>query len=147
MACAIPMKRQATAQWDGDLKSGKGTFSADSGAFKDLPYSWTQRFESTPGTNPEELIAAAHASCFSMAFSGELGKANLQPDWIKTTCTLTFEKTDEGFAVTESRLESRAKVPKADKSAVEKAANDAKAGCPVSRLLNTKITLSLQVEP
>jgi osmotically inducible protein OsmC len=140
------MFRKATAQWNGDLKSGKGTFSVDSGAFKDLPYSWTQRFENTPGTNPEELIAAAHASCYSMAFSGELGKANLKPDWIKTTCTLTFEKTDKGFAVTESHLTSTARVPRADKAAVEKAAADAKAGCPISRLLNTKITLELKVE-
>ena len=140
------MMRKATAQWNGELKSGTGTFSADSGLFKDLPYSWTQRFEGTPGTNPEELIAAAHASCFSMAFSGELGKANLKPEWVKTTCQVTFEKTDKGFAVTESHLISHAKVPKADKAAVEKAANDAKAGCPISRLLNTKITLELKVD-
>lgn len=140
------MIRKASAQWNGDLKGGKGTFSVDSGAFKDLPYSWTQRFEGTPGTNPEELIAAAHAACFSMAFSAELGKANLTPDWIRTTCSVTFEKTDKGFTVTESHLATHAKVPKADKTAVEKAANDAKAGCPVSRLLNTKITLDLKIE-
>jgi osmotically inducible protein OsmC len=140
------MQRKASAQWNGDLKTGKGTFTSDSGAFKDLPYSFTTRFEGTPGTNPEELIAAAHSACFSMAFSAELGKANLKPDWVKTTCTLTFEKTDKGFAVTESHLATHAKVPRADKAAVEKAANDAKAGCPISRLLNTKITLELKVE-
>jgi osmotically inducible protein OsmC len=140
------MLRKASAQWNGDLKGGKGTFSVESGLFKDLPYSWAQRFDTTPGTNPEELIAAAHASCYSMAFSAELGKANLKPDWIKTTCTLTFEKTDKGFTVTESKLNSHAKVPKADKAAVEKAAADAKAGCPISRLLNTKISLELKVE-
>ena len=140
------MHRNASAQWNGDLKGGKGTFSVESGLLKDLPYSWTQRFENTPGTNPEELIAAAHASCYSMAFSGELGKANMKPDWIKTTCTLTFEKTDKGFAVTESHLTTTVKVPKADKAAVEKAGADAKAGCPISRLLNTKITLELKVE-
>ena len=140
------MLRKASAQWNGDLKGGKGTFSVESGLLKDLPYNWTQRFEDTPGTNPEELIAAAHASCFSMAFSAELGKANMKPDWVKTTCTLTFEKTDKGFAVTESKLNAHAKVPKADKAAVEKAAADAKAGCPISRLLNTKITLELKVE-
>ena len=140
------MIRKASAQWNGDLKSGKGTFTSSSGVFKDLPYSWTQRFENTPGTNPEELIAAAHASCFSMAFSAELGKANLKPDWIKTTCSVTFDKTDKGFAVTESHLESTARVPKANRAAVEKAAADAKAGCPISRLLNTKITLDLKIE-
>ena len=140
------MIRKASAQWNGDLRSGKGTFTSESGVFKNLPYSWTQRFENAPGTNPEELIAAAHASCFSMAFSGELGKANLKADWIKTTCSVTFEKTDKGFAVTESRLESTAKVPRADKAAVEKAAADAKAGCPISRLLNTKISLVLSIE-
>src|SRR5690349_15917126 len=140
------MLRKASAQWNGDLKGGKGTFSVESGLFKDLPYSWTQRFESTPGTNPEELIAAAHASCYSMAFSAELGKANLKPDWIKTTCQVTFEKTDKGFTVTESHLSAVARVPKGDKAAVEKAAADAKAGCPISRLLNTKITLELKVE-
>jgi osmotically inducible protein OsmC len=140
------MIRKATAQWSGDLKSGKGTFSADSGVFRDLPYSWARRFADEAGTNPEELIAAAHASCFSMALSGDLGKANLKADWIKTTCVVTFEKTDKGFAVTESRLTTHVKVPNADKAAVEKAANDAKAGCPISRLLNTKITLDLKVE-
>jgi len=140
------MIRKASAQWNGDLKTGKGTFTSDSGVFKNLPYSWTQRFENTPGTNPEELIAAAHASCFSMAFSAELGKANLKPEWIKTTCSVTFEKTDKGFAVTLSRLESSAKVPQADIAAVQKAAADAKAGCPISRLLNTKITLDLKIE-
>src|SRR6267143_4016883 len=140
------MLRKASAQWNGDLKTGKGTFTSDSGVFKNLPYSWTQRFENTPGTNPEELIAAAHASCFSMAFSAELGKANLKPDWIRTTCSVTFDKTDKGFAVTESHLESTARVPKANRAAVEKAAADAKAGCPISRLLNTKITLDLKIE-
>ena len=140
------MIRKASAQWKGDLKSGKGTFSADSGAFRDAPYSYSTRFETTPGTNPEELIAAAHAACFSMAFSGELGKANLKPDWVKTTCSVTFDKTDKGFAVTESHLAAHVKVPKASRAAVEKAANDAKASCPISRLLNTKITLELKVE-
>lgn len=137
------MIRKASAQWNGDLKSGKGTFTSDSGAFKNLPYSWTQRFENTPGTNPEELIAAAHASCFSMAFSAELGKANIKPEWVKTTCTVTFEKTDKGFAVTESHLDAQVKVMNAADEAVKKAANDAKAGCPISRLLNTKVTMVL----
>jgi len=140
------MLRKATAQWTGDLKTGKGMFSADSGLFKEVPYSWSTRFESTPGTNPEELVAAAHASCFSMAVSAELGKANLKPDWVRTTCTVTFEKTERGFSITESHLAAHVKVPNANRIAVEKAANDAKATCPISRLLTAKITLELKIE-
>ena len=140
------MNRKATAQWNGDLKSGKGTFSAESGAFKDLPYTWARRFGDEHGTNPEELIAAAHASCFSMAFSGDLGKANITPAWIKTECDLTFEKAEKGFTVLESHLTTTVKAPGAAKAAIEKAAADAKAGCPISRLLNTKITLELKIE-
>lgn len=142
------MNRKATAQWNGDLKSGKGTFSADSGAFKDLPYTWARRFGDEHGTNPEELIAAAHASCFSMAFSAEMGKANITPAWVKTECNVTFEKTDKGFAITESHLTTTVKAPGAAKAAIEKAGADAKAGCPVSRALNPniKFTLDLKIE-
>ncbi len=140
------MNRKATAQWNGDLKSGKGTFSASSGAFKDLPYTWARRFGDEPGTNPEELIAAAHASCFSMAFSGDLGKANITPAWIKTECNITFDKGEKGFTILESHLTTTVKAPGAAKAAIEKAAADAKAGCPISRLLNTKITLELKIE-
>ena len=140
------MQRKANAQWNGDLKGGKGTFSVGSGVFKDLPYSFGRRFGDDPGTNPEELIAAAHASCFSMAFSGDLGKANLTPDYVKTECTITFGKTDKGFAIIESHLTTHVKVPGGDKAAIEKAAADAKAGCPISRALNTKITLDLHVD-
>ena len=126
----MPLNRKATAQWNGDLKSGKGTFSASSGAFKDLPYSFGRRFANDPGTNPEELIAAAHASCYSMAFSSELGKANMTPDYVKTECNITFDKTEKGFTILESHLTTHVKVPGGAKPAVEKAANDAKAGCP-----------------
>ena len=139
------MIRKANAQWNGDLKSGKGTFSAQSGAFKDLPYTWARRFGDEHGTNPEELIAAAHASCFSMAFSAELGKATMTPDYVKTECALTFDKTDKGFAIIESRLTTHVKV-KGAKEAIEKAANDAKAGCPVSRSLNPNIKVMLDLK-
>ena len=113
---------------------------------KDVPYSYAMRFEDAPGTNPEELVAAAHAACFSMALSGELGKVSLKPEWVKTTCSVTFEKTEKGFALTESHLATHVKVPMANKAAVEKAANDAKAGCPISRLLNARITLEVRIE-
>jgi osmotically inducible protein OsmC len=142
----MPLNRKATAEWKGDLKTGKGTFSAASGAFKDLHYSWGRRFADEPGTNPEELIAAAHASCFSMAFSAELGKANLKPDYVRTECNVVFDKTDKGFAIIESRLTTHVKVPGGAKAAIEKAGNDAKAGCPISRALNTKISLTLTID-
>jgi osmotically inducible protein OsmC len=140
------MIRKATAQWNGDLKSGKGTFSVASGAFKDLSYSWARRFGDEHGTNPEEMIAAAHASCFSMAFSAELGKANLKPDYVKTECAINFDKGEKGFTILESHLTTHVKAPGGDKAAIEKAAADAKAGCPISRVLNTKVTLELKVD-
>jgi osmotically inducible protein OsmC len=105
------MKRKASAIWRGGLKDGKGTISSESGVLKDTQYSFGTRFENGPGTNPEELIAAAHAGCFSMAFSAELGKAGLTPESIQTTATVTLDKKDAGFAVTESHLEVKAKVP------------------------------------
>ncbi len=139
------MKRGASAVWRKGLKDGSGTVSTNSGAVKGLAYSFTTRFEETPGTNPEELIAAAHAGCFSMAFSGELGKAGITPESIETKATLTFEKTDAGFAVTSIHLDTAAKVPGADRAKVEAAAEAAKKGCPISRLLNTNITMSVRV--
>src|SRR5512145_600232 len=105
------MKRSASAHWAGSLKDGKGTISSESGVLKDTQYSFGTRFENGPGTNPEELIAAAHAGCFSMAFSAELGKAGITPESIQTTATVTLDKKDAGFAVTESHLEVKAKVP------------------------------------
>src|ERR1700751_1959091 len=126
------MERKASAVWKGGLKDGKGEFSAPSGVFSHVPYSFKTRFEDAPGTNPEELIAAAHASCFSMALSAQLGAANLTPDSINTTANLKMEKQDSGWAITAIHLDVSARVPKADESAFKKAAENAKAGCPVS---------------
>ena len=139
------MKRKASAVWHGGLKDGKGTISTDSGTLKDTQYSFTTRFENGVGTNPEELIAAAHAGCFSMAFSAELGKAGLTPESISTTATVTLDKTNEGFSVTQSHLDVTVKVPGADKNKVLEIANGAKAGCPISRVLNAKVTMDAKV--
>lgn len=140
------MKRKASAIWTGGLKDGRGTVSTDSGVLKDTPYSFVTRFEEVRGTSPEELIAAAHASCFSMALSGTLAEAGMKAESIKTSATVTVEKSDAGFTVTSSHLELVAKIPGADKKAFEKAAGDAKAGCPISRLLNAKITMDAKLE-
>ena len=139
------MKRTASAHWAGNLKEGKGTVSTESGTLKGTQYSFSTRFENGVGTNPEELIAAAHAGCFSMALSGQLGAANLTAESIDTTATLTLEKLEAGFAITEIHLDLKAKIPGADKAAFETAANAAKAGCPVSKVLNAKITLNAQL--
>jgi len=139
------MQRFASAVWRGGLKDGKGAVSTASGVLKNTPYSFAMRFENTPGTNPEELVAAAHAGCFSMALSGELGKLGLTPESIETKATLNFEKTDAGFTVVSIHLDVGAKVPKADKSTFEKAADAAKKGCPISRLLNTNITMTAKL--
>jgi osmotically inducible protein OsmC len=140
------MQRTASAQWKGGLKDGKGTISTASGVLSNTQYSFSTRFESGAGTNPEELIAAAHAGCFSMALSAELGKANITPQSIETKCTVTFEKKEAGFTITESHLDVKAKIPGGNKAAFDKATADAKAGCPISRVLNTKITLSAALE-
>ena len=140
------MKRKASAVWNGDLKGGTGNISTESGTLKEAQYSFGTRFESGVGTNPEELIAAAHAGCFSMAFSAELGRAGLKPESIHTTVTITMEKTDAGFTVTESHLDVTAKVPGADQAKVLEVANAAKAGCPISRLLKANITMDAKVE-
>jgi len=139
------MKRNASAHWAGNLKEGKGTVSTESGVLANTQYSFGTRFENGPGTNPEELIAAAHAGCFSMAFSGQLGAAGLTAESIDTTAALSFEKLDAGWTVTEVHLKMKAKVPGADKAAFDTAANNAKAGCPISRLLNAKITLDAEL--
>ena len=135
------MKRNAAAVWQGGLKDGKGTVSAESGIFNDTPYNFENRFEKQNGTSPEELLAAAHASCYSMALSLVLGESGLTPERVDTTATITVEPDDGGFTVTSSHLEVRAKVPGADAKTFEAAANGAKDGCPVSKLYNTKITL------
>jgi osmotically inducible protein OsmC len=139
------MNRKAWAVWRGGLKDGKGNISTDSGVLKEAQYSFGTRFENGVGTNPEELIGAAHAGCFSMAFSAELGKAGITPESIHTTATITLDKGDSGFSVTQSHLDVKAKVPGADKAKVTEIANAAKAGCPISKVLKTNITMALEV--
>ena len=140
------MQRKASAIWKGGLKDGKGSVSSASGVLTNTPYSFTTRFENTPGTNPEELIAAAHAGCFSMALSAQLGNANLTPSSIETTATLTMEKLDSGWTITAVHLDVVGRVPKADDAAFQKAAENAKSGCPVSKVLNAKITMNAKLE-
>jgi lipoyl-dependent peroxiredoxin len=139
------MQRKASAVWHGGLKDGKGTISTESGVLQGTQYSFSTRFENGVGTNPEELIAAAHAGCFSMAFSAELGKAGLTPESIRTVATVTMEKTEAGFTVTESHLDLTANIPGADRAKALEIANTAKAGCPISRLLKANVTLSATV--
>ena len=139
------MQRTGSAVWKGGLKDGKGTVSTQSGVLKESQYSFSTRFENGIGTNPEELIAAAHAGCFSMAVSGQLGSANMTAESINTTATVTLEKTDAGFTVTKIHLDVTAKIPGADPAAFETAANNAKAGCPISRLLKADISMSAKL--
>ena len=139
------MKREASAVWKGGLRGGNGTMSSDSGVLADTQYSFSTRFENGIGTNPEELIAAAHAGCFSMALSSELEKAKLAPESISTNSTLTFEKTDAGFTITTIHLDVVAKVPGADAEKFAEIANAAKGGCPVSRVLNAEITMDAKL--
>ncbi len=141
------MLRTASAVWRGGLKGGKGAVSTQSGVLRDTQYSFSTRFESGIGTNPEELIAAAHAGCFTMALSAQLGEANLTPDSLETTAEVKFEKTDDGFAITAIHLTTRARVPGASESAFETAAQNAKNGCPISKLFkgNTQITLDAKL--
>ena len=140
------MKRSAQAQWRGDLKSGSGTVSTASGTLAATPYSFHSRFEQGKGTNPEELLAAAHAGCFTMAVSAQLAQAGLKADVLDTTCTITLEQQPGGFAITESHLELNATIPGATPDAFDKATQAAKAGCPVSKLYNTKITLEAHLK-
>jgi osmotically inducible protein OsmC len=140
------MKRKGSAEWRGGLREGKGTVSTESGVLKNAQYSFGTRFEEGAGTNPEELIAAAHAGCFSMALSAELGKANLTPESVRTTATVTLDKTDAGFTITAVHLETVARLPGAVAEAFNKAAEAAKAGCPVSRLLKAEVTLETRLE-
>lgn len=140
------MKRKASAIWQGGLKDGKGGISTDSGVLENTQYSFSTRFEEGKGTNPEELIAAAHAGCFSMALSGQLGNAGLTAERINTTAAVTLEKTDAGFTVTTVHLEVTAKIPGATDEAFQTAAGNAKAGCPISRLLKAEITMDAKLE-
>ena len=138
--------RTSTAEWHGRVQDGGGCVSLGSGAFEG-PYSFGSRFEEEPGTNPEELIAAAHASCFSMALSAQLGSANLTPESINTTANLKMEKLEAGWAITTIHLDVRAKVPGSDEATFQKLAENAKSGCPVSKVLNAKISMNAVLEP
>ncbi|AAN65723.1 Osmotically inducible protein C [Pseudomonas sp. XWY-1] len=135
------MKKTASAIWQGGLKDGKGLLSTESGALKQNPYGFNTRFEGTPGTNPEELIGAAHAGCFSMALSMMLGEAGLTAERIDTAAEVTLDKQADGFAITAVHLVLRAKVPGASEAQFLEIANKAKEGCPVSKVLNAKISL------
>ena len=135
------MKRSASAVWTGGLKDGQGTISSESGALSQTPYNFRKRFENEKGTNPEELVAAAHAACFSMALSLFMANEGLTPVSIETTCRVSFDNVNGAWTVTSSHLETKVTSPGADRAKFEKAAAGAKAGCPISRLLNTTITM------
>jgi osmotically inducible protein OsmC len=139
------MIRKASAVWNGSLKEGKGTISTDSGVLSKTQYSFSTRFENGAGTNPEELIAAAHAGCFTMALSAQLGNAGITPESLETTAAVTLEKLEAGFTITKVHLDVTARIPGVDKAAFEKAAADAKAGCPISRLLRAEITMTARL--
>ena len=139
------MKRISSAEWKGSLKEGKGNISTESGVLARTQYSFSTRFESGIGTNPEELVAAAHAACFSMQLSALLGKAGLVPDQIATTAVVTFENLDQGWTVTESHLEVNASIPGATAESFAKLAEDAKTGCLMSRLLKTTVTMGAKL--
>jgi osmotically inducible protein OsmC len=139
------MVRKASAVWKGSLKEGKGTISSDSGVLSNTPYSFSTRFENAKGTNPEELIAAAHAGCFTMALSAQLGSAGITPESLETTASLTLDKLEAGWTITKVHLDVAARIPGVDKAAFDKAADNAKAGCPVSRLLKAEITMTARL--
>src|SRR3954469_5665080 len=136
------MKRKGSAHWEGGIRDGRGTVSTDSGVLSEAQYSFSTRFEDGKGTNPEELLAAAHAGCFTMALSKQLEDAGMKAESLDTKATVTLDKVEGGFGITEVHLELTAKIPGADKAKFEQAAAAAKAGCPVSKLFNTKITLT-----
>jgi osmotically inducible protein OsmC len=139
------MKHKASAQWQGSLKEGSGILSTGSGALVAKPYSFKTRFEGEQGTNPEELIGAAHAGCFSMAFSMILGMAGFTPEKIATTATISLEPKDGGFAITASHLDVVASIPGIDDATFQDLAGKAKAGCPVSKVLNAEITMDARL--
>jgi lipoyl-dependent peroxiredoxin len=139
------MVRKASAVWNGSLKEGKGTISTDSKVLSNAQYSFSTRFENGIGTNPEELIAAAHAGCFTMALSGQLTAAGITPESLETTAAVTLEKLEAGFTITKIHLDVTGKIPGADAAAFEKAAQNAKAGCPISRLLKAEITMTAKL--
>ena len=139
------MKKKASAVWTGSIKEGAGTISTESGVLDAAQYGFNTRFENEPGTNPEELIGAAHAGCFSMALSGQLGQAGLTAERIETSATVTLEKSPDGFTITAVHLDVSARVPGANQAAFEAAASAAKSGCPVSKLLNATITMDARL--
>ncbi len=140
------MQRKASAAWQGGLKDGKGTLSADSGVLEETPYSFNTRFENTPGTNPEELLAAAHAGCFTMALSAQLGAAGMTADRLETTATITLEKVGDGFSITKSHLDLVAHIPGADRTKFDAAVKAAETGCPVSKLFKAEISVNARLE-
>jgi lipoyl-dependent peroxiredoxin len=139
------MQRKASAVWQGDLKAGKGTLSTDSGVLKQTPYSFHSRFESGIGTNPEELLAAAHAGCFTMALSAQLGGAGIVAQKLETTATITLDKVGDGFSITKSHLDLVATIPGADRAKFDAAVKAAETGCPVSKLFKAEITVSAKL--
>jgi len=139
------MQRKASAVWQGDLKSGKGAISTDSGTLKQTQYSFSTRFENGVGTNPEELLAAAHAGCFTMSLSRQLGEAGLTATKLETTCTITLDKVGDGFSITKSHLDLVAQVPGADQAKFDSAVKAAETGCPVSRLFKAEISVTARL--
>jgi osmotically inducible protein OsmC len=139
------MVRKASAVWTGSLKEGKGTITTESGVVANTPYSFSTRFENAKGTNPEELIAAAHAGCFTMALAAQLGNAGITPQGLETSAAVTMEKLEAGWTITKVHLDVAARIPGGDKAAFETAANNAKAGCPISRLLKAEITMTAKL--
>ncbi|ADP11876.1 MULTISPECIES: OsmC family protein [Erwinia] len=142
----MTIHKKGQAHWEGNIKQGKGTVSTESGALSQQPYGFNTRFEGKPGTNPEELIGAAHAACFSMALSLMLGEAGHTPESIDTTADVSLDKVDGGFAITKVALQSKIALPGIEKSTFDGIIQQAKAGCPISKLLNTEITLDYQLE-
>jgi lipoyl-dependent peroxiredoxin len=141
------MKTSGSAVWQGGIKDGKGAISTKSGALKEYPYGFASRFEGKPGTNPEELIGAAHAGCFTMALSLILGEAGLTAERMETTADVTLDKVPDGFAITAVHLTLKAKIPGADQAKFEELTAKAKAGCPVSKVLKAEISLTATLEP
>ena len=140
------MQRKATAVWQGGLKDGKGSLTTDSGVLKQTPYSFSARFENGIGTNPEELLAAAHAGCFTMALSAQLGSAGMTAQKLETSATISLEKVGDGFAITRSHLDLVARIPGADRGKFDAAVKAAETGCPVSKLFKTEISVSARLE-
>jgi len=140
------MQRKANAVWQGNLKNGKGSISSESGVLKQTQYSFSTRFENGVGTNPEELLAAAHAGCFTMALSGQLGNAGMTADKLETTATVTIEKVGESFSITKSHLDLVARIPNADKAKFDTAVKAAETGCPVSKLFKAEISVTARLE-